>query len=111
MFHEMLKSNDSFRPSKHQTDIVMYNVINSGNSGVDLSVFEKGDFERRYLQRYLDEYVFRFNRRTTTVVGKRFYRIAQQAVLSGPLPLKELLAGPPKLGLANQVHEFIDNGG
>ena len=61
----------------------------------------QGRFEKRYLQRYLDEYVFRFNRRTTTVVGKRFYRIAQQVVLSGPLPLKDILAGPPKLGLAN----------
>lgn len=61
----------------------------------------QGRFERKYLQRYLDEYVFRFNRRTTTVVGKRFYRIAQQAVHSGPLPLKEILAGPSMQGLAN----------
>jgi transposase-like protein len=45
----------------------------------------QGRFEGKYLQRYLDEYVFRFNRRTTKSVGKRFWRIIQQAVASPPL--------------------------
>lgn len=45
----------------------------------------QGRFEGRYLQRYLDEYVFRFNRRTTKSVGKRFWRIIQQAACSPPL--------------------------
>lgn len=45
----------------------------------------QGRFEEKYLQRYLDEYVFRFNRRTTKSVGKRFWRIIQQAVASPPL--------------------------
>lgn len=45
----------------------------------------QGRFEGKYLQRYLDEYVFRFNRRTTKSVGKRFWRIIQQAVTSPPL--------------------------
>lgn len=45
----------------------------------------QGRFEGKYLQRYLDEYVFRFNRRTTKTVGKRFWRIIQQAVASPPL--------------------------
>lgn len=45
----------------------------------------QGRFEGKYLQRYLDEYVFRFNRRTTKSVGKRFWRIIQQAIASPPL--------------------------
>lgn len=61
----------------------------------------QGRFERKYLQRYLDEYVFRFNRRTTTCVGKRFFRIIQQAVTTKPLPIKQLTAGVPWPALAN----------
>ncbi len=44
-----------------------------------------GRFDPKYLQRYLDEYVFRFNRRVTKTVGKRFWRIMQQAAASAPI--------------------------
>ncbi|MEX2231531.1 MAG: IS1595 family transposase, partial [Cyclobacteriaceae bacterium] len=37
-------------------------------------------FDPKYLQNYLDEYVFRFNRRKSRSVGKKFMRIVQQAV-------------------------------
>ncbi|BBO73083.1 IS1595 family transposase [Desulfosarcina widdelii] len=60
----------------------------------------QGRFERKYLQRYLDEYVFRFNRRATASVGKRFYRIVQQAVATKALPKKQIILGVPSLGLA-----------
>ncbi len=43
-----------------------------------------GRLERNHLQRYLDEYTFRFNRRNTKYVGKRFYKIVQQAVNTRP---------------------------
>jgi transposase-like protein len=42
-------------------------------------------FDSKYLQRYLDEYVYRFNRRVTKTVGKRFWRIMQQAAASAPI--------------------------
>jgi len=45
----------------------------------------QGRFDGAYLQRYLDEYVFRFNRRTCRSVGKRFWRIAQRAASSPPI--------------------------
>ena len=61
----------------------------------------QGRFEKKYLQRYLDEYVFRFNRRTTASVGKRFFRIVQQAVTTKALPKKQIMLGVPSLGLAN----------
>lgn len=37
-----------------------------------------------YLQDYLDEFTFRFNRRTSASRGKLFYRLAQQAVQVAP---------------------------
>lgn len=39
-----------------------------------------------YLDAYLNEFTFRFNRRTSRWRGKLFYRLAQQAVVVGPLP-------------------------
>lgn len=51
---------------------------------VVLGTFQ-GRFDSVYLQRYLDEYVFRFNRRTTKTVGKRFWRIMQRAANSSPI--------------------------
>jgi len=50
-----------------------------------------GRFDPQYLQRYLDEYVFRFNRRTCTQVGKRFWRIMQQVAQSTPIARKDLV--------------------
>ena len=61
----------------------------------------QGRFEKKYLQRYLDEYVFRFNRRTTKSVGKRFFRIVQQAVVSSPMSNKQVAMGVISPLLAN----------
>ena len=46
-----------------------------------ISTFQ-GRFEPKHLQSYLDEYVFRFNRRKSRNVGKKFMRIAQQVTAS-----------------------------
>ncbi len=54
-----------------------------------------GRFDKKHLQRYLDEYVFRFNRRTSTYVGKKFMRIVQQAMLTTPNPYYLLIQGSP----------------
>ena len=40
---------------------------------------------------YLDEYTFRFNRRTARSRGLLFYRLLQQAVNTDPAPLPTLL--------------------
>ena len=56
---------------------------------VILGTFQ-GRFDPQYLQRYLDEYVFRFNRRTCRSIGKRFWRIMQQAVQSVPITWRGL---------------------
>ena len=39
---------------------------------------------------YLDEYTFRFNRRTSASRGKLFYRLIQQAVMADPVTLDQL---------------------
>jgi len=46
-----------------------------------------------HLPYYLDEFTFRFNRRSSRARGMLFYRLLQQAADTGPHPLKELIGG------------------
>ena len=39
-----------------------------------------------HLDYYLDEFTFRYNRRTSRSRGKLFYRLVQQAVQADPVP-------------------------
>ena len=43
-----------------------------------------------HLDHYLDEFTFRFNRRSSRSRGKLFYRLAQQAVAVEPVPYKNV---------------------
>ena len=43
-----------------------------------------------HLDAYLDEFTFRFNRRSSASRGKLFYRLAQQAMLVEPAPFDTL---------------------
>ena len=54
--------------------------------------------EEHQLPYYLDEYTFRFNRRNAKSRGLLFYRLLEQAVLTDPHPLRQLLNPhePPK---------------
>lgn len=47
----------------------------------------QGGYQVAYLSYYLDEFTFRFNRRTSTSRGKLFYRLVQQALSVQPAPL------------------------
>ena len=40
---------------------------------------------------YLDEFAFRFNRRSSHSRGKLFYRLLQQAIAIEPTPYKDLI--------------------
>lgn len=51
-----------------------------------------------HLDYYLDEFTFRFNRRTADKRGLLFYRLLQQAVNTEPHPLGDLKADPHMLG-------------
>jgi hypothetical protein len=47
---------------------------------------------RNQLGYYLDEFTFRFNRRSSTSRGLLFYRLLQQATNTDPAPLKSLVS-------------------
>jgi len=51
----------------------------------------QGAISQDHLDCYLDEFTFRFNRRTSGSRGKLFYRLAQQAVQVGPAPFAKLV--------------------
>lgn len=51
----------------------------------------QGAISHEHLEYYLDEFTFRFNRRTSRHRGKLFYRLAQQAVAVGPEPYKTIV--------------------
>lgn len=57
----------------------------------------QGAVAHEYLDYYLDEFTFRFNRRKSASRGKLFYRLAQQAVQVCPAPF-EILTKPQSLG-------------
>ena len=46
----------------------------------------QGAIQPEHLDYYLDEFTFRFNRRTSRSRGKLFYRLMQQAVVVGAVP-------------------------
>ena len=51
----------------------------------------QGAVSHEHLGYYLDEYVFRFNRRTSTHRGLLFLRLLQNSVLGDPLPYKNMV--------------------
>ena len=53
----------------------------------------QGAIAPEHLDYYLDEFTFRFNRRTSASRGKLFYRLAQQAVQVPPVPYRTLVGG------------------
>jgi transposase-like protein/Zn ribbon nucleic-acid-binding protein len=53
----------------------------------------QGAIQPSYLDYYLDEYTFRFNRRTSRSRGKLFYRLAQQAVAIDPVTESRIRGG------------------
>ncbi len=52
----------------------------------------QGAVSREQLDYYLDEFTFRFNRRTSRSRGKLFYRLVDQAVSVEPVPFSKLAA-------------------
>jgi hypothetical protein len=52
----------------------------------------RGAVSRKHLDFYLDEFAFRFNRRTSKARGLLFYRLVQQAVQVEPTHYATLVA-------------------
>jgi transposase-like protein len=59
----------------------------------------QGAIGHAHLDYYLDEFTFRFNRRTSASRGKLFYRLLQQAVQVDPTPYKNIVGGKPNHNL------------
>jgi len=60
-----------------------------------LEVYRFGE----YLDYYLDEFTFRFNRRRSSARGLLFHHLAQQALAVGPAPYHSIIPGAaPVLG-------------
>ena len=55
-----------------------------------------------HLDYYLDEFTFRFNRRTSRSRGKLFHRLVQQAVAVDPVHWRDVAAGERRRRLHNQ---------
>ena len=55
----------------------------------------QGAVRVEHLDYYLDEFTFRFNRRTSRSRGKLFYRLLQQSVQVDPVPYKTIVGGKP----------------
>lgn len=55
----------------------------------------QGGISHEHLEYYLDEFTFRFNRRTSRSRGKLFYRLLQQAVNTESVPYANLVGGSP----------------
>lgn len=53
----------------------------------------QGRVEPSHLDYYLDEFTFRFNRRTSRSRGKLFYRLVQQAAAIAPILAKDVRGG------------------
>ncbi len=53
----------------------------------------QGGVQNHHLDYYLDEFAFRFNRRTSRSRGLLFYRLMQQAVTLQPVPYRSLVGG------------------
>ena len=93
---------DQDRYDHHQVFLSKSKDKSSALSGVHLiaSLIKRliigtfhGRFDPKYLQHYLDEYVFRFNRRTSISVGKKFMRIVQQVASSAKITCRQIKNG------------------
>ena len=57
----------------------------------------QGAVSGKHLDYYLDEYTFRFNRRTSRSRGMLFYRLMQQAVTTASVPYQQLVDANHKM--------------
>ena len=60
-----------------------------------------GAVSAKHLQAYLDEYVFRFNRRTAKSIAHRFARLIEQAVLTQPTTYRAIFRCCRKLRMCS----------
>jgi transposase-like protein len=65
----------------------------------------QGAVKPQQLDYYLDEYTFRFNRRTSASRGKLFYRLVQQTVVTEPVLGRDIIGGN-SLRRSREIHDI-----
>ena len=73
----------------------------------------QGSVRPQHLDYYLDEFTFRFNRRTATKRGLLFYRLLEQAVTAAPTTYETIVWSrrdrwPQRKGHAEAAPAFTD---
>jgi hypothetical protein len=75
-------------------DVLEFSYLHHGLLGRALMGTHQGAVSAEHLDDYLNEFTFRFNRRTSASRGKLFYRLAQ-AVHIEPVPFAKLVKPQP----------------
>lgn len=70
----------------------------------------QGSLRPEHLDYYLDEFTFRFNRRTSRHRGKLFYRLLQQAVAVDPLTYQSIVERNARQRLHNMLGSLESRG-
>ena len=68
---------------------IAWNAVRDGNG---ITVRHQWNAQPDHLDAYLDEFVFRFNRRTSSSRGMLFYRLLQQAVVTPPVTYGDVVS-------------------
>ncbi len=66
----------------------------------------QGAIRGEHLDAYLEEFTFRFNRRSSRRRGLLFYRLLEQAVVTDPAPYKDLVGGGVITGILTESGEL-----
>jgi transposase-like protein len=66
----------------------------------------QGAVSNQHLNYYLDEFVFRFNRRSSRSRGLLFYRLLEQAVQVSPVPMSSLYLGVGRGRSRRRPHHY-----
>ena len=74
-----------------------------------LSGTHQSAISHKHLPYYLDEFTFRFNRRTSNFRGKLFYRLIQQALEIDPVPVKRLTTVNTISGVNCKIKAFVES--
>lgn len=91
------------------TELVIAHLVASLMKRWLLGTYQ-GGVQQSHLNYYLDEYTFRFNRRTSSSRGKLFYRLVQQAILTPAVAARDIVdrASTPEKASAELTEELPD---
>ena len=92
IFHLLLNNRITSWPSPKLQEWQQRSIVDLTPKRWWLGIHQ-GAIRPSHLDYYLDEFTFRFNRRTSKARGLLFYRLMEQAVDCPPVPRKMLIGG------------------